>query len=173
MTLLQAVCWILLIFAALAVLCAAVIWAERKFPGKKYDERQMLARGKAYRLALAVSTVYFTVVGVYLTFHTGEDLPVEPYILIFFGIVLQAQVCHIYCLLTHAALPLGEKPGVAITCYFALGILYLIQCLRWESLTFTGLQASAWGQLLCAVTFLELGAIHLFRVIWYIWFDKE
>lgn len=35
----------------LVLVCLGAVWLERRFPGKRFDERQKIARGNAYRLS--------------------------------------------------------------------------------------------------------------------------
>ena len=58
----NAVFLLLGILALLVAVCLGVVWLERRFPGKKFDERQKIARGNAYRLSSWVGNVYFLVI---------------------------------------------------------------------------------------------------------------
>ena len=117
-----------IVIAAIVVAGVLAVYLERHFPTDKYDERQKIARGNAYRFSHWTGMVYYFGLLVYFIFHTGkQEWILEPFVLIMIGILLQLQSFHIYCIMTHSALPLGEKPLPTIVGYVVLGILYLVQ----------------------------------------------
>ena len=161
----KAVWMILCILAGLAFLCMAVICLERKFPSKKYDERQKAARGNAYRISFSVGLVYYLAICTYLIWQVGKsDIKVEPYLLVFMGFLIQMMVFHIYCLLTHAALPLGEKSWVAIFSYSICGVLQLLTDDFAAPLSMVGYDSHALTRLAVGVCFLALAVMHLINL---------
>ena len=122
---------VLLLFIAVIALIALAgvlaVYVERNFPSGKYDERQKIARGDAYRFSCWVGMVYYLGLMAYFTFRVGEsEWVLEPFLLVTIGILLQLLSFHIYCLITHSALPLGEKPLPTIIGHFVLGGMYLV-----------------------------------------------
>ncbi len=168
MTLLQVLIWILGILAAIVVLCIGTVWVERKFPGESYDERQKLSRGNAYRLSFWLGFFYSLIMVVILIRQVEGEKTVEPYLLIFFGVFIQAVVYHTYCVLTHSALPLSEKPGVAIAGYALCGLMQL-----WNigdkaellPLTFVGKASSIWINIVSGAGFLYLALMHTINLL--------
>lgn len=104
--------------AALVVLCLAVIHREKQRKEENYDERQAQDRGNAYRISFYVSLFYF--LGLLFCMDYLESME-STSMLLYIGVLLQLMVFDIYCLLTHAALPLSErKPWRAVWCYAVL-----------------------------------------------------
>ena len=68
--------------------CALIILLEKKFPSREYDERQKAAQGRASRLGMIVGMLYFMVVMTVMIFQVDHPKTVEPYLLIFIGILL-------------------------------------------------------------------------------------
>ena len=107
----NAVLLLLGILALLVAVCLGAVWLERRFPGKRYDERQMAARGRAWRFSGIVGTVYYLLVFAYfLRCDSRGSFEIAPYLLMCGGIAISSLSFQIYCLLTHASLPLGDKP---------------------------------------------------------------
>ena len=157
-----------LVFAFL--ICLAVIWLERKFPGKQFDERQKIARGNAYRVSMCVGSIYYLGVMIYLASQEGETAGVFDFnILVVWGLILQVLVLHIYSLLTHSALPMGETPHIAIKGYLLFGVV----CLIWSGYESTSsitilIGKENWMRLKLAmgIVFLALAAMHELRLRW-------
>ena len=171
MTALQGIGMILGALFVLLLICVAVIRLERQFPSKKYDERQRLARGNAYRVSFTVGLVYYLAVCAYLIWQVDKsDVKVEPYLLIFLGLLVQTMVFHIYCLLTHAALPLGEKPWVAVVSYTVCGGLQLLTDDFAAPLTAVGYGSYSLARLAVGVCFLALALMHGINLVFR---DKE
>lgn len=165
MTALQGLLLMLGVLPLLVLFCAAVIFLERKFPSKKYDERQKIARGNSYRLGYGVSVVYYLAVMGYLLFGMEKEKTVEPYLLIFAGYVLQLMVSHIYCMLTHAALPLSEKPGLTIVGYLFCGFLQLTIVDYSKPFPLIGRGSQAWVHLAAGVFFIALAVMHIISLL--------
>ena len=151
---------------AIAAICAVVVHIEKNFSGEKYDERQKIARGNACRFSLWIGEIYYLILLPYFVMHIGKGTwKVEPFLLITAGMVLQLLGFHIYCLLTHSALPLGQKPLSAAISYFFLGSMYLVQFFRWRipgsPVGFFGTESYAMFQLLITLFFFSLSAMHL------------
>lgn len=160
-----------LIWAVVAVLllmavCAGVIWLERKFPGKEYDERQKIARGNAYRFSFWTGMLYYfglTMMAIWN--REWKDPVVDLYLALLFGLMLQALAFHVYCVITHAALPMSENPKVTIVGYFILCAINLTRFLDdfTQEIPMTGEESSKWIQMLSAVFFLILALTHLLQ----------
>ena len=159
------------IFAAILLIlafCAGVIFLEKRFPSDAYDERQKIAQGKANRLAMIVGLFYFMIVMVILIRQVDGPKTVEPYLLIFIGILLMVTVDHAYCFLSHAYLPLSENPMTSVICY-ALGglaqLLYIWEALDRFPLSLVGHGTASWIHLLMGMDFLFLAAMHLIQLL--------
>ena len=156
---------ILGILAGLVLLCMAVIFVERKRPSEKYDERQMIARGNAYRVSFTVGLFYYLAICAYLTWNVGKSgIAAEPYLLVFMGFLIQMMVFHIYCLLTHAALPLGEKSWIAVFSFSVCGALQLLTDDFAAPLSMVGYDSYALVRLTTGVCFLVLALMHLINL---------
>ena len=81
------------------------------------------------------------------------------------GILIQLQSFHIYCLMTHSALPLGEKPVPTIIGNFSLGSIYLaqyyLQRIPENIAWLTGAQSMNLFRLLISFNFFLLAGLHL------------
>lgn len=158
------------VLLAVILLCVAAIWLEKKFPGKRFDEMQTLSRLKGYRLAFWVGMLYYLV-----AIPLARNQTVDPYMLVFIGFLLQVTVAHTYDLLTHAALPLSDRPETAIGSYLLIGILQLlsfrsdlakIQDLGMDvSLLIKENNFALWSNLVFGILFLYLGALHLIQAL--------
>jgi len=160
-----------IVIALIAVAGVLAVYVSRHFPTDKYDERQQISRGNAYRFSHWVGMVYYFGLLVYFTLHTGKsEWVLEPFVLIMIGILIQLQSFHIYCLMTHSALPLGEKPLTTIIGYFVLGGLYLVQYyglyIPNDTPWLTGANSYNLLRLLIALDFFALAAMHLIRLLW-------
>ncbi len=149
----------------LVIACALAIYWERNSSSEKFDERQKIARGNAYCFSWWVGMAYYFCLMVYFVFHTGKsEWVLQPFLLIIIGILLQLQSFHIYCLMTHSALPMGEKPVPTIIGYLVLGILYLAQYF-WqyipESAGYAGAASMNLFRLLLSADFFSLAILHL------------
>lgn len=116
------------VLAAIGLAGVLAVYVGRNFHSEKYDERQQIDRGNAYRFSWWVGMVYYFGLLTYFVFHTGKgEWLLEPFLLVMIGIMIQLQSFHMYCLMTHSALPLGEKPMPTVISYCLLGGLYLVQ----------------------------------------------
>ena len=152
--------------AFVVLACALAVSAGRNLSSEKYDERQQIDRGHAYRFSWWVGMVYYFGLAVYFIFHTGEgEWPLEPFLLLFIGILIQLQSFHIYCIMTHSALPLGEKPVGTIVSYFLLGSMYLaqyfLQYIPEDTPYLFGARSMNLFRLLIALDFFSLAIQHL------------
>lgn len=169
MGILQIIFSLACIFLGIVLLCLGVIYLERKAPSEEYDERQKAMRGNAYRLSFFVGMIYYLVVTVILIRAVDGEKTVEPYLLLYFGMILQIMVLHTYCLLTHSALPLSEKPVTTIVCYILSGLiqlLYVFEKLDAFPLPFVGKETSGWIHLTTGILVLFLALMHLIRLLW-------
>ena len=155
-----------IVMVSLVAACALMIYLEKEFPSEKYDERQKIARGNAYRFSHWVGMVYFLGLMVYFVFHTGKtEWALEPFLLVTVGILIQLQCFHIYSLMTHSALPLGEKPIHSVISYLGLGTIYLVQYyfqyVPEDAAFITGAQSYNLLRLLISLSFYFLAIFHL------------
>jgi len=158
------------VIALIVLACVPAVYAGRNFASKKFDERQQIDRGHAYRFSWWVGMAYYFGLAVYFIFRTGEgELPLEPFLLIFIGILIQLQSFHIYCIMTHSSLPLGEKPIGTTTGYFVLGGMYLVQYfyqfIPEDTPYLSGAASFNLFRLLIALDFFALAAVHLIAML--------
>ena len=166
MTVLQILFIMLGILLGIVILCLGVIYLEKKAPAKNYDERQLHARARAHRLSFWVGFIYSLLVVILLIQQVDGEKTVEPFLLVFTGLILQAIVLHTYSILSDAALPLSEKPWVAILCFTLVGCLQLTQFVveyRRGLPGLTGREAADWVYLMTGISFLYLSVLHLIQ----------
>jgi len=166
MTILKMLFILLGILLGIVLLCLGVIYLERKVPVKQYDERQLHARARAHRLSFWVGFAYYLAVVILLMRQVEGAKTVEPFLLVFAGLILQALVLHTYSILSDAALPLSEKPWYPIACFAFVGCLQLTEAVRDFRCGIpglTGLEAADWVFLLCGISFLYLSLLHLLQ----------
>ena len=154
------------VIVAIVGICALAVYVDRNFSSEKFDERQKIERGNAYRFSHWVGMAYYLGLLAYFVFHTGKSQwALEPYLLITIGMLIQLQSFHIYCLMTHCALPLGEKPMPAIIGNLFLGCLYLaqyfLQYIPKDVVGLAGAQSMNLFRLLLAFDFFALAILHL------------
>lgn len=116
-----AMAFIVGILAGLAVLFIAKFIFLKKWGPCKYDERQMLARGKAYRAAFWTLVVYLCLDGL-LTLGS-EVRWANVFVVYYIGIGLALEVYAVICILNDAYFPLKEKPGFYLT-FFGVIIVW-------------------------------------------------
>ena len=157
-----------IVIASIVVAGVLAVYLERNFPTEKYDERQKIARGNAYRFSFLLSMVYNIFLLFYFTLGTGRTQWVlEPFLLITIGFLIQMDSFHIYCVLTGCALPLGEKPKTTIVCYSLMGITYLAQYYMFYipenvvGLSDSGSRSMNLFRLLISFSFFSLAVLHL------------
>ena len=99
------------VLAALVLICGVSLWWNRSGENKAYDERQLVEQGRARAVADTVEMIYYFCLMVYLIYtEYGEVETLPVFELIFIGLLIQIMTYHIYCVMTHAALPFGQKP---------------------------------------------------------------
>lgn len=163
-----------LVIGAIVVAGVFAVYVGRNFPTKKFDERQQIDRGNAYRFSHWVGIVYYVGMLAYFVLHTGKaEWPVEPFLLLVIGMLIQLQSFHVYCLMTHSALPLGEKPLPTIIGYTLLGGMYLLQYVvqyipedAAAAAGLTGAGSFNLFRLLLALSFFSLAVFHLIGLLW-------
>ena len=107
----------------------------------------------------------------YFIFHTEKsEWVIEPFVLLMIGILLQLQSFHIYCVMTHSALPLGEKPLPTMIGYVILGAMYLaqyfLQYIPEDTVGLTGVSSHNLARLLISLDFFSLAVLHLIGLLW-------
>ena len=158
----------LAVLAGIVLLCLGVTRMEKTAKSSEYDERQQLVRGRGYRLAFFVGILFMLVAMSFMVYQVDGEKTVEPYLLVYFGLILQATVFHVYCLLNHAALPFSEKPGFSIVCYAFIGLMDFFAFKnavgRWP-LTFVGHGTTGWNSLVQMFFWFSLSAMHLIQLL--------
>jgi len=148
-----------------------VIYLEKKAPTKNYDERQLHARARAHRLSFWVGFIYSLLVVILLIQQVDGGKKVEPFLLVFTGLILQALVLHTYSIFSDAALSLAEKPGVAMVCLALVGCVQVTQLImgcRQGIPGLTGREAADWIFMMTGTGFLYLSILHLIQ-----WLRRE
>ena len=157
-----------LVLLGIVLLCFGAVWMEKNFTTERYDERQQLARMRGYRLSFFVGILFMLVAMSFMVYQVDSEKTVEPYLLVYFGLMLQATVFHFYCLLNHAALPFSEKPVVPIVCYAFIGLMdffaFKNAVERWP-LTFVGHGTTGWNSLVQMFFWFSLAAMYLIQVL--------
>ena len=181
----QVLLWSAGVLLAMVLVCGVSVWMDRKFPGESFDERQAMFRGKAAALTLFWGNIYF----LYILICLDGDFPM-PFgtgTMIFLGILGQAVLFHIYCVMKHAALPLGQNGWLAALSYGAMGILQMLRynmernlLERYASRLAEQGKAvpedhldSAWVILFLAITFCVVALLHLISMLWKVREDHE
>ena len=168
MSLLKVTGAILAVLAGIVVLCLGVIWVEKRFPGGEMDERQRQAQGRASGFAMVLGMLYFFAVVLLLLRQVDGPKTVEPWLLVFIGILLMVTADHTYCLLCYASLPLSQSPVLSIVGYGLTGaiqLLYVWHATAKMPLSWTGHGTSGWIHLLTGISFLYLSLIHLIQYL--------
>ena len=155
----------------LLLACAFAVWLEKYLPSAQYDERQKTARGNACRFSLVTGMVYNLILLIYFVMHTGKNEWIaEPFLLLMIGILIQLESFHIYCLMSHSALPLGQKPLPTIICYCLLGGMYMaqyfVQYIPEDTPWLVGASSYNLFRLLLSLFFFSLAVMHLFAYLW-------
>ena len=155
-----------IVIAIILFACVLAVYVGRNFTSEKFDERQQIDRGHAYRFSWWISMVYYFGLAVYFIFRNGKgEWMLEPFLLLFIGILIQLQSFHVYCLMTHSALPLGEKPVPTIISNLLLGGIYLaqyyFQYIPEDTPYLSGATSMNIFRLLIALDFFSLAVMHL------------
>jgi len=163
---------ILGVLAALAALCLLVIWFEKHGPEGDFDERQRIAQGNAYRISFWVCFTYAAFLELYLGLVKPEELILSPRTLIQIGVLMALMVFHIYCLLTHSALPLSGHPTLNAACYGVLALHFFTDFRRY--LTFSEQYRPDKETLLRTLVFgMCFAALAVMYLISAFWKEKE
>lgn len=172
MSTLSAVLWILGIALGIVVLCAIIIDVEKNKENKNFDERQQAKRNAGYRVAFYVGFVYYGYIMVgFVGVRDWDAFQVEPYLLMYFGILLQMGTLHAYALLTDSALPLGEKPLAMVWGYTLAGVVWLINARQYakrypgSGMPLRGDDSYKWVPLTTGIFFLLLALAHLISML--------
>lgn len=130
-----------------------------------YDERQMLAHGKAYRLCTSVAAIYL--LGAYVLYKFQPvfewDLFIDPSILMIGGFWLLLFSYHLCCLLTDSAIPLGDY-NFPVALYIIVGAGRILTVLLPGILLGVPLtieKSEEWEGLIFGFAFLAIGIVHL------------
>ena len=156
------------IIVGLALLCFAALWLGKKFPDERYDERQKIARGNAYRFAFWVGAPCYLGVLASCIWAVDTGPAVEPYLLLYLAMAIQGIAFHMYCFVTRSAMPFGEKPLSMTICYAGLSFLQLFDFFRMdvkEVLPLLGRGTSVWTKLILGIFFGCLSVMFLLSVL--------
>lgn len=168
MSLITALLFLCGIVATLLLLCAAVIWFEKKHPGTDYDERQKIARGNAYRFSFWMGFVYYFELYIAVLWYFPKDLrPGNVAPAMFIGTLIQAMSFHIYCFFTHADMPMSQKPIVSIWSYTVLAAFNLLELVVDGVREFSVLEPGVnnLSRLMTGFFFLVLAILHLIQLL--------
>ena len=126
---------------------------------EKYDERQLIERGRGANLSMNVA--FFYLLGLFA--GCGFDLIRPEYMTIYaiFGLVVTILTHDAYCIFHDAYLPQGRDTVKEIATYLFFGILWIVAMLtnRWR----TGEDMLINGAF--ALTWLSRGVMLLIRVL--------
>ena len=126
---------------------------------EKYDERQMIERGRGANLSMNVA--FFYLLGLFA--GCGFDLIRPEYLTVYaiFGLVVTILTHDAYCIFHDAYLPQGRDTVKEIATYLFFGILWIVAMLtnRWR----TGEDMLINGAF--ALTWLSRGVMLLIRVL--------
>ena len=159
----------------IVLLCLAVIWLEKKFPGKRFDEMQISSRLKGTRAAFWIGMLYYLVTVPILIGQVDGEKTIEPYLLVTIGFLMQMMILYTYCLLTHSNLPLGDNPLVAIGSYAFIGLTQLLifrdDVADYQfhniplALTLVGRSSILWFHLVFAICFFYIALLNVIQLI--------
>ena len=170
---------------AMLLICVVSVWFDRKFPGGSFDERQSQFRGKASEISLILGSAYY----MYILICLDRDYPM-PFgtgAMLFLGILGQALLFHIYCIINRAALPLGHNGWLTALGYGSMSLMqiwrYIMNCDFFDryasKLTEQGnlipenYMDSLWMTLFLAIGFGVLAVLHLISMLWKVREDHE
>ena len=156
------------ILVGIVFFCFGVIYLQKQFPGTDYDERQVQAQGRASQLAMTTGLIYFLVVIGILIRQVDLPKKVEPWLLVYIGILLMLTVDNTYRLLSHASMSLSAKPIPTIVFGFLGGmiqLLYIWHILDDFPLTLVGHGTSGWLHLLTGIEFFYIALLHLIQFL--------
>lgn len=156
------------VLLGIVLFCAGVIYWQNRNTSEEYDERQMQAQGRASQLAMTTGLVYFLFVIVILIRQVDLPKKVEPWLLVFIGILLMLTVDNTYRLLMHASMPLSAKPIPTIVFGFLGGLIQFFYI--WHSLdempfTLIGHGTAGWLHLLTGIEFFYIALLHLIQYL--------
>ena len=166
MSVLKIMLIMLAILLGIVLLCMGVIYLEKKAPIKHFDERQKQSQGRAFRLSYWVSLVYYLIAMVICVNQVENEKTVEPYLLFFFGIMLQLTVDATYRVMTGCDLPLYQKRGGSMFGFLVVGILdiaYFFMSQDFAPLSLVGYGTMPWLFLASGVYFVYLSGLHFIR----------
>lgn len=117
-----------ILLIGMTVGCALVIYLSFKAQGKsgpaKYDERQALARGKAYRLGFYVLSVYMLANALY--YLMTESQWADPVVNAFLGFYLGTMAFVVSCIRNDAYFALNQHPRSSTLLFAVLAAMNLL-----------------------------------------------
>lgn len=91
---------------------------------QKYDERQQIVRGRAYRMSFYILMGYVFITGVLQ--ETSINIPVEPLMITVIGIILVCTCLAIYLTRHDAYFTLRENPKKVLIACIGIGFLNIL-----------------------------------------------
>lgn len=176
MTWIYAVLLLTGITGILAALCALAVRVDKKRDenarkrqneGNGFDERQVTAQGRASNFCNLISAFYYGGVTFYLMVYGMSSkawaYPVDPAILVFGGLILQAVARQLYCAMTDAVLPLRGYVRTGTGYLLGGGLLMITGIMEacMHGLPLTGKHCDCWISLIFSVGFIVMGATQL------------
>ncbi len=112
------------------ILCGVIIILTRKgekgngFAEARYDERQQIARGKAYQIGFCTAIFYF--VAVTISDIMELQIPAKDCVVMFIGIILSLFAWIVYCVKEDAYYALNEKRKTIYVVVLVGGVVNLL-----------------------------------------------
>lgn len=154
------------IFLLLVLYCRSFLknWDRKRTEeiekGTYYDERQIIARGKASECIAGVGIIYFLIVYWLLEGWEMEDVTpiIAPSSLIVCGVWMLIALFSLCCLMTDALLPLGKYSFPAVL-YIAVGVFNIIVVVWGDNSV--GMHNNDWDNLIVGFALMVIGVIHI------------
>lgn len=129
MTFYYALLLVVVIAIVLLATMAIFVRLDKKRPEKQYDERQQVARGKAFEWAVIAGIAYFAVIAL-LDVLLPNGLQANNFLIIMIGLALEGFVMECYCIFHDAYLPLTKSPKANIISLYVLGAVQLLSAVN-------------------------------------------
>lgn len=147
------------IFVIIVLLVQVLKGIKKQNPsGKQYDERQLLARGNAYKYAFFTVLIYFVGIGVLSVIFEREFATTYAYGCL--GLCIGLIVFVTYSTFQDAYIGIKENMNLSIGSAFLVGICNLVPgLLNTNKIIIEGVLQNTVSQLALGVTFLYVGMI--------------
>ena len=118
----------ILTISGIAIAAGYLLNVLEKAVAHKFDERQLIERGRGANLAMSTAMVYL--LGLYMG-HAFDLLRPEYWsIFAVYGLIVMMMVFNAHCIFHDAFLQRGEKLGTRILSDGFLGVLWLVTALQ-------------------------------------------